>query len=245
MPSNTAIVVSDAHLSAASPEATGAFHRFLLAAPDLCDQLVINGDLFEFWFEYRSVIPRAAFPTLDALAAVRRAGVELTLTGGNHDRWGGPFWREQLGAEFHPEAVELELAGLRALVAHGDGVVDGQLGARLVHRIVGWPLTVRLFRALHPDVGYALVRRLAPLLAGNRDEDVVRRAATSQREHAERLLAERQELDLLVLGHTHWAAIVEAGPRRWYLNPGAWCDGWRYAVIDQHGPRLERFEAGA
>lgn len=245
MPSNTAIVVSDAHLGAASPEATEALHRFLRAVPDLCDQLVINGDLFEFWFEYQSVISRAAFPTLDALAAVRRAGVELTLTGGNHDRWGGPFWREQLGAKFHAGAVELELAGLRALVAHGDGVVDGELGARLLHRITRWPLTVKLFRALHPDVGYALVRRLAPLLAGSRDEDVVRRAAASQREYAERLLAERQELDLLVLGHTHWAAIVEAGPRRWYLNPGAWCDGWRYAVIDQHGPRLERFEAGA
>ena len=245
MPSNTAIVVSDAHLGAASSEATEALHRFLRAAPDLCDHLVINGDLFEFWFEYQSVIPRAAFPTLNALAAVRRAGVELTLTGGNHDRWGGPFWREQLGAEFHAGAVELELAGLRALVVHGDDVVDGELGARLLHRITRWPLTVKLFRTLHPDVGYALVRRLAPLLAGSRDEDVVRRAAASQREYAERLLAERQELDLLVLGHTHWAAIVEAGPRRWYLNPGAWCDGWRYAVIDQDGPRLERFESGA
>ena len=206
---------------------------------------MINGDLFEFWFEYQSVISRAAFPTLDALAAVRRAGVELTLTGGNHDRWGGPFWREQLGARFHAGAVELELAGLRALVAHGDGLVDGELGARLLHRVTRWPLTAKLFRALHPDVGYALVRRLAPLLAGNRDEDAVRRAAASQCEYAERLLAERPELDLLVLGHTHWAAIVEAGLRRWYLNPGAWCDGWRYAVVDRHGPRLEQFEAGA
>ncbi len=237
-------MVSDAHLGAASPEAADAFHRFLLAVPDLCDQLVVNGDLFEFWFEYRSVIPRAAFPTLDALAAVRRAGVELTLTGGNHDRWGGPFWREQLGAEFHEGAAELELAGLRSLVAHGDGVVDGELGARVLHRITRWPLTAKLFHMLHPDVGYALVRRLAPLLAGSRDEDVMKRAAVSQREYAEGLLADRKDLDLLVLGHTHWAALVEAGPKRWYLNPGAWCDGWRYAVIDRDGPRLERFEAG-
>ena len=87
MPSSTtAIVVSDAHLSADSGDAGSAFHRFLEAVPDLGDHLVINGDLFEFWFTYRAVIPRAVFPTLAALAHVRKAGVRLTVTGGNHDR---------------------------------------------------------------------------------------------------------------------------------------------------------------
>jgi UDP-2,3-diacylglucosamine hydrolase len=206
------------------------------------DHLVINGDLFEFWFEYRSVIPRQAFPTLEALAAVRRAGMRLTLTGGNHDRWGGPFWREQLGAEFHADAVELELAGLNALVTHGDGVAGGELGARVLHALTRWRPTVAAFRALHPDLGYALVRRLSPRLAGRRDPKIMEGAAAAQAAWARELLLARRDLELLVLGHTHAPLVDEVEPGRWYLNPGAFADGGRYAVVDEAGPRLARFE---
>jgi len=206
------------------------------------DHLVVNGDLFEFWFEYRSVIPRHLFPTLEALAALRRAGVRLTLTGGNHDRWGGPFWREQLRAEFHPDAVELELAGHRALVTHGDGVAGGELGARLLHAVTRWRPTAAAFRALHPDWGYALVRRLSPRLAGRRDPAIIEGAANAQAEWARKQLQQRRDLELLVMGHTHSPQLDQVEPGRWYLNPGAFADGGRYAVVTSGGPRLERFE---
>ncbi len=83
------MIVSDVHLGHAPPEVADAFRRFLERVPDLGEHLIVNGDLFEFWFEYREVIPKRAFPTLEALGRVRRAGVQLTVTGGNHDRWGG------------------------------------------------------------------------------------------------------------------------------------------------------------
>jgi UDP-2,3-diacylglucosamine hydrolase len=81
-----------------------AFHQFLATVPDMARHLVINGDLFDFWFEYGTVIPRSAFPTLAALDAIRRAGVRLTITGGNHDRWSRGFWQRELGASFHSPA---------------------------------------------------------------------------------------------------------------------------------------------
>lgn len=237
-----AVIVSDAHIGLASDNVVAAFHSFLRSVPDLADHLVINGDLFEFWFEYRDVIPKAAFPTLEALAQLRRAGVRLTLTGGNHDRWGGDFWRRELEAEFHAEEVELDLAGHRALVTHGDGVGDEQWCARALHAVVRHPITVGLFRWMHPDVGFALVRRMSPLLAGRaRDERVVRRYVKAQASYARRLLEERTELALLVMGHTHRPALEEMGAGRWYLNPGAFAEGMRYAVVGRDGPRLESF----
>lgn len=242
MSAQSAVIVSDVHLGYAPAEVSRAFHRFLERVPDLGDHLIVNGDLFEFWFEYREVIPRGAFPTLQALGRVRSAGVQLTVTGGNHDRWGGAFWREEFDAAFHPDAVELDIAGYRAIVTHGDGVGDEQLSARALHAVVRNPITARVFRWMHPDLGIGLVRRLSPLLAGKaRDESVVRRYAEAQAAHARRLLEQRGDLALVVMGHTHRAALEEVAPRRWYLNPGAFLEGLRFAVVEPDGPRLEEF----
>ncbi len=100
MPPHAAIIVADAHISSRPGDSVSvALQRFLVDVPKLGRHLVLNGDLFEFWFEYRSVIPRGVFPVLASLWEVVRQGVRLTVTGGNHDRWGGRFWREQMGAD--------------------------------------------------------------------------------------------------------------------------------------------------
>jgi len=240
--SKAVVVVSDAHLSEGSGDTTAAFHRFLEAVPDLGDHLLVNGDLFEFWFTYRSVIPRAVFPTLAALARVRHAGVRLTVTGGNHDRWGAGFWETELDAEFSRGPVELDLAGWASWVCHGDGIVELDSTGRFMHRFTAHPLTIRTFHMIHPDVAFWLVRRLSKHLANRRrDEAIVSRAAAAQAKYAKDLLEDRRELDLVVFGHTHRQALEPVGTNRWYVNPGAWIDDRRYAVISQEGPTLHQF----
>ncbi len=235
--------MSDAHLGHLRGEVTAAFHRFLAAVPDMGDHLVVNGDLFDFWCEYRSVIPRACFSTLAALARLRQAGVRLTVTGGNHDRWGADFWSNELDAAFHSRAVELELAGWRAWVAHGDGLAELDLPGKLLHGITGHPWTARVFRWLHPDLGFGLVQRMSQLLAARRGRQrpAAARAAQALADHARKLLAERPDLDLVVLGHTHSPALESVEGQRWYLNPGAWMDGFRYALVSRAGPELRTF----
>jgi UDP-2,3-diacylglucosamine hydrolase len=233
------LVVSDAHLGGVPPTVDAAFHAFLDDVPQPGDHLLVNGDLFEFWFEYRSVIPRRAFPTLARLAAVRRRGVTLTVTGGNHDRWGRGFWQAEMGASFYPREVILDLAGWRSLVAHGDGHAEQHVASRVLHAITRNPLTAGLFRWVHPDLGHGLVERLSTMLGSQtRDPEVIARAAAAQAEWARRLLGSREDLDLVVLGHTHRPSMVAVAERRWYLNPGAWMDGFRYAVITERGPEL-------
>ena len=245
VPPSCAVIVSDAHLGYVPQSVSDAFHRFLSRVPDLGDHLVINGDLFEFLFEYRSVIPTSAFPTLERLAVLRRSGVRVTATGGNHDRWGGRFWRRTMEIDFHPRGAEFDVGGHAALVAHGDGLSETRAGARLLHHVVSSPITTTVFRWLHPDLGLALVRRLSPVLADKakdaRTRDMV---AAAQERYARRLLSERKDLDLVVLGHTHQAAMKEIESGRWYLNPGAWSDGLRYALVNAAGPKLCRFEGG-
>src|SRR3982750_4272061 len=124
-------VVSDTHLGAVPRETERAFRGFLDHVAQHASALLINGDLFDFWFEYRHVILREHFRVVAALADVVDAGVKVWFVGGNHDAWAGSFLRDEVGVEvLHGPAV-LELAGRRTLVGHGGGGGGGvhpQLG---------------------------------------------------------------------------------------------------------------------
>ncbi|HKW40236.1 MAG TPA: UDP-2,3-diacylglucosamine diphosphatase [Gemmatimonadales bacterium] len=242
-PASRVVVVADAHLGQVPPAVAAAFHRFLDALPELGDALVINGDLFDFWFEYRAVIPRRHFATVAKLQAARERGIPITFVGGNHDRWGGDFLIRDLGIAFSPGEAEVELAGRRALVAHGDGLTEQHWSAKVMHRVTRHPVTIRAFRALHPDLGFWIAHQLSRKLADNtRDRAVLDRAERAQARYAEQLLARRPDLQLVVLAHTHRPALSQLPNGRTYLNPGAFLDGGRYAVITPSSVELKTFQ---
>jgi len=240
--SSRVVLVADAHLGDASPSLEAAFHAFLDAVPDLGDELLINGDLFDFWFEYRSVVPRRHFGTVVRLMELRRRGVPITLVGGNHDRWGGDFLRRDLGISFYGGEAELTLAGRRAFVAHGDGLTEQRRSAKLLHRLTRHPVTIGLFRAIHPDVGFWIADKLSGHLADNNGHATRDRAALAQAEYARSLFTRRPELSLVILAHTHRPALDCLPGGRAYVNPGAWVDGFRYAVITKSEVELKTFE---
>ena len=226
------VVVGDAHLGSADPRDASAFHEFLAAMPEPGDRLVIVGDLFDFWFEYRSVIQRKAFPTLAALAALVRRGVRVDVFGGNHDRWGGSFWDRDLGIPFHRDHVDLPLAGRAAHVCHGDGLAETKLGGRIIHRVLRSRPVVGTFRLLHPDLGFALADRLSDGLAeSNRSDAAITAAAAAQERWARTYLDAHPAIRLLVMGHTHRRALVEHAPGRFYVNAGQWMVDRHYAVV--------------
>jgi UDP-2,3-diacylglucosamine hydrolase len=242
VPASRVLVVADAHLGQVSPAVTAAFHRFLDAVPDLGDALLIDGDLFDFWFEYGAVIPRRHFPTVAKLHHLRARDVPITFVGGNHDRWGGDFLIHDLGIGFHAGAAELDVAGRRAFVAHGDGLTEQHWSARLMHRVTRHPLTIRLFRMLHPDLGFAIAHRLSGKLADHtRDRAVLDRAERAQARYAEDLLTRRPDLELVILAHTHRPAVTQLPNNRAYVNPGAFLDGGRYAVVTATNVELTAF----
>jgi UDP-2,3-diacylglucosamine hydrolase len=245
-PPSRVVVVADTHLGQAAPAVEAAFHAFLSAVPDLGDALLINGDLFDFWFEYSRVIPRRHFATVAHLHDVRRRGIPVTLVGGNHDRWGGDFLRKDLGIDFYAGEAELAIAGRRSFVAHGDGLTEQHWAAKVMHRTTRHPLTIRLFRSLHPDLGYWIADKLSGRLADNtRDAAVLDRAARAQTQYARDLLTRRTDLELVILAHTHRPALERFANGRAYLNPGAWLDGYRYAVVTSDRIDLRTFSAPA
>jgi len=208
-------VVADAHLGQVPQATEAAFHAFLDRVPQPGDHLLINGDLFDFWFEYGAVVPRKHFASVARLQQTRARGVTITFIGGNHDRWGGDFLRHDLGIAFYAGETELEVAGRRAYVAHGDGLTEQHWSGALLHRVTRHPLTIWVFRKLHPDVGFWIAAKLS----GKR----------------------RRELGLVVLAHTHRPCVERLPDGRAYLNPGAWLDGYRYAVVTPDAIELKTF----
>jgi UDP-2,3-diacylglucosamine hydrolase len=236
------VVVADAHLGQVAPAVETAFHDFLEAVPQLGDMLLVNGDLFDFWFEYRTVIPRKHFATVARLQRLVARGIPVTFVGGNHDRWGGDFLRRDLGIGFFPGETELELAGRRSFVAHGDGYTEQHWTGALTHRLLRHRVTVAAFRALHPTLGFWIADKLSGALADNtKDKDVLDRAEAAQASYAGDLLERRPELALVVMAHTHRARLDERPDGRAYLNPGAFLDGGRYAIVTSNVIELRRF----
>jgi len=225
-------VVGDAHLGSADIRDEEAFHELLDAVPQLGRRLLVMGDLFDFWFEYRAVIPRRPFKTLTKLAVLAEKGVQVEMVGGNHDRWGGTFWADDLGIPFHSDGATMVLAGREAWVHHGDGLAEQKLGGKLIHRITRNRITIGVFRALHPDLGFRLADRLSGGLAeGNKSAKSMDAAAAAQERYARALLSTRTGVQLALMAHTHRQRLIEVEPNRFYLNAGQWMVDRHYAVI--------------
>ena len=231
------LLASDVHLGVAPPETERAFLRWLEHCGNEASQVVINGDLFDFWFEYRSVVPRGHTRVLGALSALVDSGIPVTLVGGNHDWWGGDFLTDEIGVGFLREPTVLEIKGKKTLLAHGDGLGAGDAGYRLLKTVLRGSVTRFAFRWLHPDLGAWVARRVSKTTVHSlRPTDRQMARARLLEEWATKELESSPDLDQVVLGHTHVPVLKEIFPGRHYVNSGDWLLNQSYAVFPQGQP---------
>lgn len=242
MSGRTTIVVSDVHLGEIPPDGERAFLEFLASLPGRTEDLLINGDLFDFWFEYRSVVLRRYFPALRRLAEIVEGGVRIRLVGGNHDGWGGDFLRDEIGVELLDGPLRTDLGGRRAYVAHGDGLLDDERAYRAFRAATRSGAFRLLFRLAPPDLALPLVRRVSSTPGRVKGEDVgdgqrADRLAAYGRE----LIARDPEIELVVFGHAHRPELIEVEPGRHYLNAGDWVHHRSYALVTPESVLLKHW----
>ena len=234
-------VFSDAHLGAASAERERGLVSFLRSRIGQPGSLVVNGDLFDFWFEWRRVEPRGHFRTLAALADLRDAGTRVLYVGGNHDCWGGDLLTNDVGVDFHLGPWSGPLGGWRALVEHGDGLREREDRAyRRLRTVLRNRWAIRAFRWIHPDWSVGIA-------AGSSDVSRLRAAGDGGKgleAIAMRHLTLRHDLDLVIFGHSHVPALrgVRDGV---YANPGAWMDEQTFLVVRPERVELRRWTGSA
>ncbi len=229
--------LSDAHLGA-EPESSEAsraarLHSFLESLVGRASTLYIVGDLFDFWFEYRTAIPRRLFRTLAALDSLKRAGVEIVYLNGNHDFWLGPFLRESLGLRTVDGAVTVEAQGRRLWVHHGDGLVGGDLGYKFLRGILRNPLSIGLYSLLHPDLGIPLAHWVSNASRRSRGHGPLE-PERLWREIAAPRFAEG--FDGVLVGHFHHVHEQRQEGRE-FLVLGDWIDHFSY--VELSGGKLE------
>ncbi len=235
------VVVADAHLGAAPPEDESALLEFLDTIPRDGDTLLLAGDLFDYWFSYRRLIPRRNFRVAAALAMLARR-MPVLMIGGNHDRWGDSFWSDDAGVRFDPHRLRFSHDAREVLAVHGDGLHEERPGAAWMHKATSSRAVIAAYRLLHPDLGFWIADKMGHNLDyGETHPEAVAAAAARQQAWALETLERDAALGAVIMGHTHREAAVEAGPDRWYLNPGAWLDGHRYAILDRTGAHLLQF----
>ncbi|MCE2455967.1 MAG: UDP-2,3-diacylglucosamine diphosphatase [Gemmatimonadetes bacterium] len=235
-------IASDLHAGATPAAQSEAFTAWLRRARENADRIILNGDLFDFWCEYRRGHSKGHEELLRELSRTVTGGVPVTLIAGNHDWWGGRHLEEEVGLEYLKEPLEFTVGGRTVLVAHGDRCGRGDLTYRLLAPLLRSGPVPRAFRALPPGIG----DRLAGLVSGSRRRsgpgkgELARSAAL--REWALEELARRTELDLVVLGHAHVPESVSLGTGRRYINCGDWVYHRTYVVLGEGKPELRHWD---
>ena len=167
---------SDQHFGAPTPELSFPREQKFVAWLDEvkkdAEAIFLLGDLFDFWFEYKTVVPKGFVRVLGKLAEIRDSGIPIYFFVGNHDLWMNDYFEKELNIPVFHENQEYTFHGKTFLVGHGDGKGPGDLGYKRMKKVFTNPFSKWLFRWLHPDLGVGLAQYLSvknKLISGAED----------------------------------------------------------------------------
>ena len=231
---------SDVHLGLGSreDERKKELHlvRFLDAVRIDAREIFIVGDLFDYWFEYQSVVPKGYVRLLGKLAVLTDSGVGVSYLAGNHDFWMKNYLSDELGISLFAEPVERVIDGRKFYIHHGDGLLKNDTGYRILKRILRNRLNISLFSLVHPDVTSGIARwssRKSRAYTGKREYE-----GNDMVEFAEKKI--REGYDYVIMGHNHVSQVHRIGEGV-YINLGEWITERSYAVFDGKKLTLKRW----
>jgi UDP-2,3-diacylglucosamine hydrolase len=198
------------------------------------ERLFILGDLFDFWFEYRSVIPRGYMRILSALEQLNELGKELHYIAGNHDFWMRDFLTRELKIQVHFEPLEYTIAGKQFYLNHGDGLAKDDTGYRLLKRVFRNRFNIFMYSLIHPDLGIPLAKWVSHISRSHTAQEGVPDDSDYQ---AVAMKKFQEGFDVVMFGHLHYPIHQMYGEKN-YINLGDWIDYFTYAVFDGRDLRL-------
>ena len=238
---------SDRHFGA--PTAAASFPReqkFVAWLDEIkkdAEAVFLLGDLFDFWFEYKTVVPKGFIRVLGKLAELRDAGIPIYFFVGNHDLWMGDYFEKELNIPVYHNNQEFTFNGKTFFIGHGDGKGPGDRGYKRMKKLFTHPFSKWLFHWLHPDVGVKFAQYLSvknKLISGAEDVKFLGKDNEWLVQYCNRKLTSKH-YDFFVFGHRHLPLEIELNATSKYVNLGDWISYFTYGVFDGESMTLKTY----
>ncbi|HEY0896802.1 MAG TPA: UDP-2,3-diacylglucosamine diphosphatase [Sphingobacteriaceae bacterium] len=205
-------------------------------------EIYLLGDIFDFWFEYATVIPKGFIRLQGKLAELSDQGIRITMFKGNHDMWMFEYFTRELGIEIISDELLLERNGKRFFLHHGDGLGPGDRSYKLLKNFFRSRLCQWLFARLHPNLGVGIAQRwsMRSRIANDKKEAFVSEEQEWLVSYSKELLS-REHFDYLIFGHRHLPLDISIQENSRYINLGEWINHCSYAVFDGRDVELSYF----
>jgi UDP-2,3-diacylglucosamine hydrolase len=208
------------------------------------EEIFLVGDIFDFWFEYKEVVPRGFVRLLGKIAEIVDSGIPVHFFTGNHDIWAFDYLPKETGVILHRNAINREFAGRKFFIAHGDGLGPGDRGYKMLKKIYTTPFNQWLFARIHPNLALRFAHywsKKSRISNGTKDETFHGEEKEWLVIYAKEIL-KKEHFDYFIFGHRHLPLDLKIGPKTRYLNLGEWVNYNTYAVFDGHTLDLRTFQ---
>ncbi len=211
---------------------------------DRASEIYFLGDTFDFWFEYKSVVPKGCIRFFGKLAELSDRGIQLHMCVGNHDLWLNDYLTEELGIHIFREPKTFSVGNFRYHVHHGDGLGPGDRKYKFLKKIFVNKGAQWFFKWLHPDIGFSLASYFSrKSRASEKPEERAFKGYDKEFliAYCEETL-QKTHIDYFIFGHRHLALdIALSNKKSRYINLGEWFKGRRYLEVDESGVRVMEY----
>lgn len=229
---------SDQHLGAPTPEASfpreQKFVAWLNEVKEDAAAIFLLGDLFDFWFEYKTVVPKGFVRVLGKLAEIKDSGIPIYFFVGNHDLWMKDYFEKELNIPVYHNPQEFTFNDTSFFIGHGDGLGPGDKGYKRMKKVFTFPLFQWMFKWFHPDLGMKLGQYMSvknKMISGDEDAKFLGEENEWLVQYCKRKL-ETKHCDYFVFGHRHLPLDIDLNNQSKYINLGDWISHFTYGVFD-------------
>lgn len=207
------------------------------------EEIYLLGDIFDFWFEYKHVVPKGFVRFLGTLAHLTDSGIRIHLFCGNHDLWLRDYFQNELGIIVHKQREKLTLYGKTFMLGHGDGLDPKDKKYKFINSIFKNKFCISAFATLHPRWAIAMAQKWSrSSRASHSEKDMIDLGEKEPIYQFCLKTLETQNIDFFVFGHRHLVCNKKIKDKTRYINLGYWNIYGHYAVWDGKNLELKKFE---
>jgi UDP-2,3-diacylglucosamine hydrolase len=204
--------------------------------------IYLVGDIFDFWFEYDTVIPKGFVRLLGKIASLTDNGTPIHIFVGNHDLWMRDYLETEIGVSIHHEDIIIKEGNKKILIGHGDGLGDGDYFYKILKKIFTSKICQWIFARFHPNFAFALAHTWSKSSRKSGDEV---KFSSKENEILFGYCQEQQKInpvDYYVFGHRHLPLELKMDKKATYINLGEWLSQKNYGVLEQGVLKLETYK---